>query len=128
MKVPEQYLPVMPYLIVNNAGSFIDFMKAAFEAREQLLVPGEGGTIMHGELRINDAVIMFADAGGQWKAKPAGMFLYVSDVLKIYTQALENGAKSLMPPAEQEYGFSAGIEDNFGNHWWITEPPREDRY
>jgi uncharacterized glyoxalase superfamily protein PhnB len=125
MNIPKQYLPVMPYVIVDNGRAFITFMKAVFGATEQLIVPAEGGKVMHGELRVYDAVIMFADAGEQWKVKAAGMYIYIPDVMETYAQALAQGAKSLMPPARQEYGFSAGFEDSFGNHWWITEPEAE---
>jgi PhnB protein len=121
MKIPSQYLPVMPYLIVRNAQEFLDFTKTVLGAREQMIVPAEDHGIMHGEIRINDAVIMFADAGGQWGERPAGMYIYIDDVTKVYKAALDNGAKSLMPPEKKDYGFTAGFEDTFGNQWWIVE-------
>lgn len=122
MKIPKQYLPVMPYLILQDAGKFADFAKYVFGATEQLIVPAEGGKVMHGELRIFDAVIMFADAGGNWKEKTAAMYIYVTDVRKVYEAALENGARSLEQPQKKDYGFSAGFEDPHGNHWFIVEP------
>lgn len=120
MKIPEQYLPIMPYLMVNKAASFRDFMKAVFDAREQMVVPAEDG-IMHGELRIGDAVVMFADAGGRWKEKPAALYLYVTDVRNTYNRALGHGCKSLESPSTKDYGFTAGFEDPFGNQWFIVE-------
>jgi PhnB protein len=48
-------------------------MKEVFDATQQVLVPREEGIIMHGELRIADAVIMFADVTGEFTAKPAGI-------------------------------------------------------
>ena len=74
---------------------------------------------MHGELRIGDAVIMFAGGNEQWGNKTCGMFIYVEDVDKVYNNALANRATSLMPPATQEYGYSGGFEDPFGNQWWV---------
>ena len=61
MKIPPQYNRLMPYLIIPNAADFIVFMKEVFGAEEQIIVPRSEGIIMHGELRIGDAVIMFAD-------------------------------------------------------------------
>ena len=122
MKIPEQYLPVMPYLMVDNAQGLLSFAKTVFGATEQLIVPTEDDKIMHGEIRIGDAVIMFADATDQWKTKPAAMYMYVKDVKEVYNSALKNGAKNLEEPGQKDYGFSAGFEDPYGNHWFVAEP------
>ncbi|WP_423148995.1 VOC family protein [Rubrolithibacter danxiaensis] len=125
MKIPEKYLPLMPYLILNNAAAFSDFAVTVFNAKVQLLVPGEHSKVMHGELRIGEAVVMFADATEKWKEKPSGMYLYVPDVDSTYNLALIAGAESLMPPGKHEYGYTAGFEDPFGNQWWIVEPEKD---
>ena len=81
MKIPNEYLPVMPYIITDDAGGFLDFAKNVFGATEQMIVPGEGERkIMHGEIRIFDAVIMFADKPDVFDACACGMFIYVDDV------------------------------------------------
>lgn len=121
MKIPQQYLPVMPYLIVKDSMAFLNFAKEVFNAGEQLIVPAENQQIMHGELRIGDAVIMFSEASEQWKEKTAAMYIYVDSVGETYRRALSNEAKSLEAPNKKEYGYSAGIEDPFGNHWFIVE-------
>ena len=125
MKIPSQYLPVMPYLILGKAKAFLHFARVVFDAKEQMLVPTENDTIMHGELKIGDAVIMFASATDTWKEKPAAMFLYVNDVSEVYNTAMSHGSKSLEEPRQKEYGFSAGFEDPYGNHWFITEPEKK---
>jgi PhnB protein len=123
MKIPDHYLPVMPYLILKDAQGFLDFAKAVFGAEEQLIVPGEADRgIMHGELRVGDAVIMFAGATAEWGEKTAGMYIYVKDVDKVYAAALAQGARSLMHPEKKDYGYTAGFEDPFGNQWWIVQP------
>lgn len=123
MKIPAGYLPVMPYLILKDARAFLDFSKKVFNAAEQLIVPrGEGSDIiMHGEIRVHDAVIMFAESTDEWNSKTAGMFLYVADVDSVYNKALEAGSKSLMEPVQQDYGYTAGFNDPFGNQWWIAQ-------
>ncbi len=122
MNIPSQYLPIMPYLIIKDANGFINFMKAVFGAEEQLKVPRSENVIAHGELKIHDAVIMFADATEQFGVRNAGMFIYIPDVDTVYNKAIEHRAKSLHPPVQQEYGYSAGFEDPFGNQWWIVQP------
>jgi PhnB protein len=121
MDIPKQYLPIMPYLIVRNARAFLEFSKSVFSAKEQLIAAGEGDQIMHGEIRIHDAVIMFGDASDQWKEKSAAMYLYVEDVDEVYKNALNNKARSLDAPAKKDYGYTAGFEDPFGNHWFIVQ-------
>ena len=121
MQIPAQYNRLMPYMILPNAYRFIDFMKAVFGATEQIIVPRGEGIIMHGELRIGDAVIMFADATGQFAARPAGIFIYVENVDDTYTKALAAGATSAMVPTKMDYGYTCGFKDAFGNDWWPVE-------
>ena len=123
MHIPSQYLPIMPYLILNDAARFLDFAKAVFGATEQMLVRGDDQrSIMHSELRVFDGIVMFASSGDLWQEKTSGMFIYVDSVDKVYDLAMRNNARSLQLPNKQEYGYAAGFEDPFGNQWWITEP------
>jgi PhnB protein len=108
MKIPAKYLPLMPYLIVHRSAAFAEFTKAVFGATEQELATSDAGTIMHGELRIGEAVIMFSEASD------------VTDVDQIYRTALTQGAKPLHAPGQQDYGYTAGFADPFGNHWFIV--------
>jgi PhnB protein len=122
MKTPSEYLPVMPYLILKDSIGFLKFTKEIFGATEQMIVPVEDGMgIMHGEIKIFDAVIMFAQASDTWAEKSAGMYIYLEDVSHVYSKAMSMGAKSLMLPDKKEYGYTAGFEDPFGNQWWIVE-------
>ncbi len=121
MTIPEQYLPVMPYLILPDAAAFHIFMKEVFAAEDQLILPDDQKRIMHGELRIGKAVIMFAEATEQWKARSAGMFIYVENVDAIYKNALKAGSDDLMPPEQRDYGYTAGIQDRWGNQWWLVQ-------
>lgn len=113
----------MRYLVVNNATQFAEFMKTVFGATEQLIVPATDNKIMHGELRIQDAVLMFADAGDTWKQKTASLYLCVdaNPATSLFNRALQHGAKSLQEPQKREYGFSAGVEDPFGNQWFMVK-------
>jgi uncharacterized glyoxalase superfamily protein PhnB len=125
MKIPKHYNRLMPYMILPNAYQFVEFMKQVFDATEQAIVPRGEGVIMHGELRIGDAVIMFADVTDQFTARPAGIFIYVDDVDETYKKALSMGATSMMQPAQQPYGYTCGFHDQFGNDWW---PCNDDKH
>ena len=122
MKIPEQYTRLMPYLILKNTGGFRRFMTEVFDAAEQLIVPAEDGTVMHGELRVGDAVIMFAETGGQFPVMNSGMFIYVDNADVSYKKALAAGAVTVkgQEPSDKDYGRTCGVTDPFGNTWWIT--------
>lgn len=123
MKIPPQYNRLMPYLIIPNAYLFIDFMKNVFGAETQVIVPRSEGVIMHGELKIGDAVIMFADTTEQFESRPAGIFIYMDSVDDTYKKAMSAGAISAMAPTLQPYGYTCGFRDPYGNDWWPVEVP-----
>lgn len=122
MKIPDQYNGLMPYLILKDTSLFLKFMADVFGATEQLIVPGKDGTIMHGEIRIGDSVIMFSEAGQQFPSMNAGMFVYVENADDTYRKALDAGAITVtgQEPSDRDYGRACGVSDPFGNTWWIT--------
>jgi PhnB protein len=125
MKYPAHYNRLMPYLILPQASKFPEFMKKIFGAREGIMVPRSENVIMHGELHIGDAVIMFADTTPENRPRPAGIYIYVEDVDETYRNALNLGAKSLRAPEQQPYGYSCGFHDPFGNDWWPVQAEKE---
>jgi PhnB protein len=121
MKIPSHYNRLMPYIIVPNAHKFFEFMKNVFDAAEQAIIHRSEGIIMHGELRIGEAVVMFADTTQQISARPAGIFIYVENTDVTYKKAMDAGSTSLMKPTQQEYGYTCGFQDPFGNDWWPVQ-------
>jgi PhnB protein len=65
---------------------------------------------------------MVADAqGDEYKPMAAGIHLYVEDCDVTYKRAIGAGATSVREPQDQFYGDrSAGVNDQFGNKWWIA--------
>jgi PhnB protein len=124
--VPSQYNRLMPYLIVPNALGLMRFLQTVFGATEQHKTLGEDGTLMHGEVRIGDSVLMVSEASEQWNAQPAGIYIHHADADEGYRAALAAGATSVMEPADQSYGRSCGVKDPHGNVWWITTAPASE--
>lgn len=125
VNIPVGYQKIMPYLILKDATSFINFMQKVFGATEKMKIMRDDTHIMHAELEIGGSVIMLADNNEQWAPQTAGLFVYVSDADETYRKALEEGATSLMAMSNQDYGRSGGVTDPFGNVWWITVPKGE---
>jgi PhnB protein len=129
--VPDGYHTVTPYLTVANVAPLLDFLKQAFGAEEKEKMAGPDGTIRHAEVRIGDSVVMMGQAGDQWKARPATLYLYVPDVDAVYQRALAAGGKSIQELQTHFYGDRTGaVQDSQGNHWWIAShvedvPPEE---
>ncbi len=120
LNIPEEYQAVMPYIIVDDPAALKQFMITVLGAKDKMHHPNPDGSFGHAEVTIGDSCIMFSNAMPEWGVNTAGLFVYVDDADAAYKLALENGATSLMPPADQPYGRSSGVKDPFGNTWWIT--------
>jgi PhnB protein len=119
---PAGYNTVMPYLILKGANDFLAFTKEVFGAEEKMKHMRDENTIMHGEIKIGDSVIMFAESTDAFRVDNAGLFLYVAEADATYNKALAKGATSVMAMSDQPYGRTGGVKDPFGNTWWITTP------
>jgi len=120
-KIPDGYQTVTPYLIIKNAAAFIEFTERVFDAKLISKHMRDETIIMHAEIKIgDDSIIMFADSTEQFSPRPAGFFVYVDNADKTYETALSNGAVAVTEITDQPYGRSGGVEDAFGNTWWLT--------
>lgn len=121
VKIPNGHQAVMPYLMLDGAEKFSEFVTGVLNGKITSIQKRENeDRIMHSEVEINGSTIMFCDSNETWPASPANLFVYVNNADDTYKTALENGATSVMEPADQDYGRSCGITDPCGNIWWIT--------
>ena len=119
--IPEGYSAITPYLIVNDAASFLEFLVKAFGAVERLRIPMPGGTIGHAEVEINGAVLMLSDVSGtDFQVTRSLVHHYVDDVDSVYKRAIDAGATPITEPETQFYGDRMGhVLDPSGNRWVI---------
>src|SRR6266850_338746 len=121
--VPEHLHTVTPYLHPVGSHKLIDFLKQAFGAEELARYDSPEGQVLHAKIRIGDSVVATSEAHGWWQPLPAMFYVYVPDCDASYNRALQAGAKSIQPPANQPYGDrNAGVEDPFGNQWFVATP------
>jgi uncharacterized glyoxalase superfamily protein PhnB len=93
---------------------YIDFLTTVMGAKE-LAIHEHGGKVMYAAAQIGDAVL---EMGESPNPLPSGFYLFVEDCDAVYHRAIEAGAKSLWPPADQPYGDrTAGLVDPFGYQW-----------
>ncbi len=126
--IPKGYHSITPYLVMKNAAAAIEFYKKAFGAVELFRMPAPGGKVGHAEIKIGDSPVMLADEYPDMGFKgpeslggtPVSLMIYVTDVDKIYPQAIAAGGKELRPLQTQFYGDRSGtLTDPFGHMWTI---------
>jgi uncharacterized glyoxalase superfamily protein PhnB len=119
--IPEGLRTVTPYLHARGADRLITFVKNAFGAEEVERDLGPQGTIVHAKLKIGDSILELGEAHEEFGPMASTLHLYVPDTDALYERALQAGATSIQPPADQPYGDrSAGVKDAFGNRWSIA--------
>ena len=120
-----------PHLVCDGAAAAIDFYKKAFDAEEVMRLPGPNGTLMHGSVMINGAMVLLVDEMPEYNVlgptklggSPVTIHLVVSDVDASVAKAVEAGAIVTMPVADQFWGDRYGvIKDPFGHNWSIATP------
>jgi len=113
---------ITPYIIVRPATRFIEFLKAAFAGTERMRMPAPDGSIMHAEVAIGNGAIEVSDGSEEYPTAPAAVHLYVDEADATYERALQAGATSIYPVADQPWGDRWGAaKDQFGNHWYIAK-------
>ena len=118
---PEGYSSVAVYIMENGAQRVIEFVKQTFDAAELRRYDNSDGSIMHAEVRIDDTVVMLADAGGDVPGFPVWLHVYVPDVDATYQRALAAGGVSVQEPQQQgDPDRRGGVKDPAGNTWWIA--------
>jgi PhnB protein len=118
---PDGYTSVAPYLICAGAGRVVDFLVELFGAEQLRRVDGPDGTVHHAEVRVEDTVVMLADAHPDHPPAPAHVHVYVPDVDATYWKALAAGGVSVQEPAQRgDTDRRGGVKDPVGNTWWIA--------
>jgi PhnB protein len=117
--IPAGYRTVTPYLVVREIHEVIDFIQTVFGAEGKIYGTGSEGGI-HSEYRIGSSMLMIGGGPGLKRpGQPGALHIYVENVDQVYERAVQAGATSLHPPADQVYGErSAAFRDPGGNQWY----------
>jgi uncharacterized glyoxalase superfamily protein PhnB len=114
---------IYPVLRYQDAHAAIVFLEQAFGFQRHAVHEGDGGAVVHAELRFGDQVVMVSSAGGGNPVFDQGVgrttvYVAVDDVDSLHDSASAAGAEIVMPPTDQDYGsrdFAA--RDPEGNIW-----------
>ena len=128
--IPKGYGTVTPFLTIDGAAAAIDWYKKAFGAKELTRQPTPDGKLLHASIRIGDSILMMSDAfprPGEQNPESLGtsavsLHVYSKNVDKIWQQAVDAGAKPIMPLDNMFWGERYGqLNDPFGNKWSISQ-------
>ena len=85
---PAGFPSVSVYIMAKDARAVIEFVTTVFGATPERRFDDPDGRIMHAEMRIEDSVVMLAEANADWPAFPSWIHVYVPDVDATYQRAL----------------------------------------
>src|SRR6185295_6933677 len=119
---------VYPSLTYADAPGAIDWLCRAFGFTKRLVVPEEGGRIVHSELSFGEAVVMVSSpkpdqkrvAPGDLPGTSQALSLHVADPDAHYARAKAAGAVIMRELRDEEYG-ARGYEarDPEGHIWYF---------
>ena len=127
--IPDGYTSLTPYLVIKGAEKALDYYKKVFNAVEIVRMPGEGGRIMHAEVKIGNAILMLSDENPERGylspvtigGAGASVMLYTDEVDATFKKAIDAGGKAEMPPTDMFWGDRMGnLKDPFGHSWAIA--------
>lgn len=122
MHIPAGFAVVTPYIFVDGANEYIDFLTTAFGAREIGRSSDPTGRIANCQMMFDTSVIMLSEASEQFPASSVSLYLYVADADSAIARAIAAGGESIMAVADMPYGDrQGGIRDPRGILWWVSQ-------
>jgi PhnB protein len=121
MHLPPGFNTVTPYMFVEGAARFMDFLVHGLGGVE-ILRHMNGDRIANGQVRLGTSTIMVSEASSAFPAMPASYYLYVEDADAAMARAIAAGATGIMDVADMPYNDrQGGVRDPAGNIWWISQ-------
>jgi uncharacterized glyoxalase superfamily protein PhnB len=117
-KVPN----IFPCFRYEDAPKAIEWLNKAFGFEKQFVVPGEGNTVAHAQLRLGAGMIMMGSGGkpdpnNPWASERYGTYV-VADINAHYARAKAAGAKIERPLADTDYGAREYSARDCDGHLW----------
>jgi PhnB protein len=118
---PTGYATVNPFIITSDANGLIDFLKQVFGATErpEARTLDHDGLLLHAELAIGNATIMFGERKPGWPFTPSLLQVYVDDVEATLEVARQLGATVVTEPTDFFGDTFSRFRDPWSNLWWV---------
>ena len=114
---------VFPCVKYRDATAAIAWLERAFGFEPSLVVPGEGTSVAHAQLRNGAGMVMCGsatapDPANPWTTAEFGIYVRVDDVDAHHARAVAAGAEVVRPPADTDYGAREySVRDLEGRLW-----------
>jgi PhnB protein len=119
--LPDGFHTITPNIIADDAEQAVDFLKRAFGATENYRLTLSDGKITHCELKIGNSILNLGATMEGWPAHGLISQIFVEHPDALFEQAVQAGAKALMPMTDMFFGIREGrLSDPFGNVWIIA--------
>jgi PhnB protein len=118
---PGGYATVNPFIITHDANGLIDFLKEVFGATErpEARTVDDDGLLLHAELAVGNATVMFAERKPGWPFAPGLLQVYVDDVEATLDAARRLGATVVTEPTAFFGDTFSRFRDPWSNLWWV---------
>jgi uncharacterized glyoxalase superfamily protein PhnB len=118
---PAGHTTIAPWVVTEDTRGFLDFVGAAFDGRNEFVVPMEDGSIGHGEISVGDTRILAFDRRAGWPVLPALLRVWVEDADVAMERAVSAGGTVVTIVSDSAFGQRGGrVRDPFGNIWWVS--------
>lgn len=122
MHVPPGFTTLFPYLFVQGARAYLDFLAEGLGGEILDVHDRPDGLVANAQIRFGDTVIMVSDAGEGRAPTRGTYYLYVGDADAAMARGLAAGGSEEMEVADRDYGDrQGGLRDPAGNIWWISQ-------
>jgi PhnB protein len=122
MHIPPGFSVVTPYIFVDDADRYLDFLRRAFGGKERGRALRPDGKVANAQMAFGSATVMISEAQAEFPAGRSAFYLYVADADASMAQAIAAGAEKIMGVADMPYGDrQGGVRDSAGNIWWISQ-------
>ena len=120
---------IVPVFMVQNAPTYIEFLKQAFDARELFMAKSPEGEIRHVSLRVGNSILAGGELHGEFQAAPFLLHMYVPDTDEVYANALRHGATMIRGLEDAPYGDrTATVRDPAGNLWSLATHVKDVKF
>jgi uncharacterized glyoxalase superfamily protein PhnB len=122
---------VIPCLRYRDAPAAIEWLCATFGFEKHLVVPGEGGTIVHAQLAFGNGMIMLGsssieNAYGKLMVQPddiggkqtQSIYVVVADADAVYQRVTQAGMDIVIDIKDEGYGGRGFSCRDLENHIW----------
>jgi uncharacterized glyoxalase superfamily protein PhnB len=122
---------IIPILVYEDIEAGHDYLVETFGFTSGGLHRTDDGTVVHGEVRLGDAVVWLhrvSEENDMTSPKDSamahgGLEVLVPDVDAHYDRSMAAGARIDGPPTDQPYGLREyGARDPENHRWWFSTP------